>query len=123
RELASFAQFSSDLDADTKQRIERGQRLTELLKQKQYHPYSIAEQVASIMAATEGAFDEVPTEKIKPVQADLLSLLEDKHGAIMKTLNKGDKPTDDAKKTILEAAKKVAKSYAVTVKPKETESK
>lgn len=112
RELASFAQFSSDLDAETKQRIERGQRLTELLKQKQYHPLSIAEQTASIMAATHGAFDEVPTEKIKAAQADLLSLLDDKHGAVMKTLNKGDKPTDEAQKAIVDAATKVAKTFA-----------
>ena len=113
RELASFAQFSSDLDAETKQRIERGQRLTELLKQKQYHPYSIAEQVASVMAASHGAFDEVPTEKIKAAQADLISMLEDQHGAVMKTLNKGDKPTEEIEKTILDAAKKVAKAFAV----------
>jgi F-type H+-transporting ATPase subunit alpha len=113
RELAAFAQFSSDLDAETKQSIERGQRLTELLKQKQYSPLSIAEQVASVMAATEGAFDTVPTEKIKQAQADLIAMLEDKHGAVMKTLNKGDKPTDDAKKAILDAAEKVAKTYHV----------
>jgi len=112
RELASFAQFSSDMDAETKQRIERGQRLTEMLKQKQYEPLSIAEQTASIMAATKGAFDEVPTEKIKDAQSDLISLLEDKHGAVMKSLNKGDKPTEEQEKTILEAAGKVAKSFA-----------
>jgi F-type H+-transporting ATPase subunit alpha len=121
RELAAFAQFSSDLDPETKQSIERGQRLTELLKQKQFHPLSIAEQVASLMAVNNGAFDEVPTEKIKQAQADLISLLEDKHGAVMKSLNKGDKPTDDMQKTIIEAAKKVAKSFAVkkTAKVKE----
>lgn len=121
RELAAFAQFSSDLDPETKQSIERGQRLTELLKQKQYHPYSIAEQTASIMAATKGAFDEVPTEKIKDAQADLITLLEDKHGAIMKTLNKGDKPTEEMEKTILEAAQKVAKSFASAKKAKAKE--
>ncbi|HSD56215.1 MAG TPA: F0F1 ATP synthase subunit alpha [Candidatus Saccharimonadales bacterium] len=106
RELAAFAQFSSDLDAETKHSIERGQRLTELLKQKQFSPLSIAEQVASILAATEGAFDSVPTEKIKDAQAELITLLEDKHGAAMKTLNKGDKPTDDIKKDILAAAER-----------------
>jgi len=117
RELASFAQFSSDLDAETKQSIERGQRLTELLKQKQYQPLSIAEQVVSLMAATKGAFDTVPVEKIKDAQAELISYMEDKHGAVVKTLNKGDKPTEDIEKTILEAAEKVAKSY-VAAKPK-----
>lgn len=112
RELASFAQFSSDLDAETKHRIERGQRLTELLKQKQYQPLGVADQTASILAATEGAFDDVPTEKVKDAQAELLSLLADKHGKMMKTLNEGDKPTDEVKKTILESAKKVAVSFA-----------
>lgn len=111
RELAAFAQFSSDMDAETKQTIERGQRLTEMLKQKQYEPLSIAEQVASVLGANSGAFDEVPVEKIKPVQADLLSTLEDKHAAVMKTLNTGDKPSDETIKVIEETAKKVAKSF------------
>jgi F-type H+-transporting ATPase subunit alpha len=118
RELASFAQFSSDLDEETKHRIERGQRLTELLKQKQYHPLSIAEQVASLLAATKGAFDTVPTQKIKDAQAELISVLDDKQKDLMKTLNKGDKPDEKMEKTILEAAEKVAKSYAVAAKPK-----
>jgi F-type H+/Na+-transporting ATPase subunit alpha len=118
RELASFAQFSSDLDAETKHRIERGQRLTELLKQKQYQPLSVAEQTVSLMAATKGPFDTVPTAKIKDAQAELISYMEDKHGAVMKTLNKGDKPTEDIEKTVIAAAEKIAKSYAVTAKPK-----
>lgn len=113
RELASFAQFSSDLDAETKQRIERGQRLTELLKQKQYSPLSIAEQSASVLAATKGAFDSVPTEKVKAAQTELLAELASKHKDAIKTLNKGDKPTEETEKAILAAAEKVAKSYAV----------
>src|SRR5688572_4190709 len=116
RELASFAQFSSDLDEDTKNRIERGQRLTELLKQKQYHPFSIAEQSARIMAATKGAFDTVPTEKIKDAQAELISALESKHKDLMNTLNKGDKPDEKMEKAIVETAEKVAKTYAVAKK-------
>ena len=68
RELASFVQFGSDLDDATKAQIERGQRLTELLKQPQYQPMSIWEQVASIYAVNEGAFDDVPVAKIKEVQ-------------------------------------------------------
>jgi F-type H+-transporting ATPase subunit alpha len=114
RELASFAQFSSDLDPETKHRIERGQRLTELLKQKQYQPLSIAEQTISLMAATKGPFDAVPTAKIKDAQAELIAYMEDKHGAVMKTLDKGDKPTDEIIKTVVESAEKVAKSYTGT---------
>jgi F-type H+-transporting ATPase subunit alpha len=123
RELASFAQFSSDLDPETKQRIERGQRLTELLKQKQFQPLSIAEQVVSLMAATQGAFDEVPTAKIKNAQAELINLIDDKHKDLVKTLNKGDKPDEKIQKTILDAAAKVAKSYAVTAKTKKAGEK
>jgi len=116
RELASFAQFSTDLDPETKHRIERGQRLTELLKQKQYHPLSVAEQTASLMAATKGAFDAVPTEKIKDAQADLLSALENDHQKVMKALNTGDKPTDEVIETVLKVAEKVAKSFAAHAK-------
>ncbi len=112
RELAAFAQFSSDLDAETKQRINRGQRLTELLKQPQYSPLSVWEQTASVMAATEGAFDEVEVTKIKDAQATSLSNLAQDHKKDMEDLNKGDKPTDDQRKTILDVAKKVAKEYS-----------
>jgi F-type H+/Na+-transporting ATPase subunit alpha len=112
RELASFAQFSSDLDAETKQTIERGQRLTEMLKQKQYSPLSIAEQAVSVMAATKGAFDHVPTDKIKDAQAELISLVEDKHKTVVASLNKGEKPTDELQTTVIKAAETVAKSYA-----------
>ncbi len=112
RELASFAQFSTDLDAETKHRIDRGQRLTEMLKQKQYHPLSVAEQTASLMAATKGAFDAVPTEKIKDAQAELISALDKDHHATMKTLNTGAKPTEDIEKDVLKVAEKIAKSYS-----------
>jgi F-type H+/Na+-transporting ATPase subunit alpha len=116
RELASFAQFSTDLDAETKHRIERGQRLTELLKQKQYQPLSVAEQTASLMAATKGAFDEVPTEKIKDAQAELLSLLAADHKAIVKELDSGAKPSEDVQQAVIKAAEKIAKAYTVGVK-------
>lgn len=112
RELASFAQFSTDLDAETKHRIERGQRLTELLKQKQYSPMSIAEQTASLLAANEGTLDEVPVEKIKDAQSELLNTLLSDHQAVMKAFNKGDKPSDDAQKTVVKVAEKVAQSFS-----------
>ncbi len=111
RELASFAQFSSDLDAETKQRIDRGQRLTELLKQKQYSPLSIAEQVATLLAATKGIFDTIPTDKMKEAQSELIGLLETKHEAVVKALNTGDKPTDETIETIVKAAETVAHSF------------
>jgi len=112
RELAAFAQFSSDLDADTKSKIERGQRLTELLKQPQYSPLSVWEQTASLTAATEGAFDGVPVEQIKKAQHALISQLWSEKKKDMETLNKGDKVDDAMRATILDIAKKVAKEYS-----------
>ena len=103
RELAAFSQFGSDLDATTKAQIDRGQRLTELLKQPQYQPMSIWEQYVSIYAVTSGAFDEVPVEKIKDAQAASLTRLWKDHKDAMRELNKGDKPTDEHLKTINEA--------------------
>ncbi len=111
RELAAFAQFSTDLDAETKHRIDRGQRLTELLKQPQYSPYSVWEQTAMLMSATEGAFDKVAVDKIGSAKEGLLARLNSKHSKVMSELNKGDKPTDAMKKTILDSAKTIAEEY------------
>src|SRR4029079_17188317 len=94
RELAAFSQFASDLDEDTKKRIDRGRLLTEILKQKQYSPHSVAEQVVMLLAATKGAFDEVPTEKVAAAVADLLSRMKQHHAKVMDTLNEGSKPAD-----------------------------
>jgi F-type H+-transporting ATPase subunit alpha len=111
RELASFAQFGSDLDDSTKAQINRGQRLTELLKQPQYQPASIWEQVVSVFAVTNGLFDEVPTAKIKEAQANLLSKLSSEHMDDMKVIDKGDKPTKDQTDLITSVAKKVVKGF------------
>ena len=111
RELAAFAQFSTDLDPETKSKIERGQRLTELLKQPQYSPLGVWEQTASLMAATDGSFDNVPVAKIKEAQASLLHQLHSEHRKVMDELNKGDKPTDKQKEVIHKVAKDVAEGY------------
>ncbi len=112
RELAAFTQFSTDLDADTKKRINRGQRLTELLKQPQYSPLSIWEQTATLLAATEGVFDDVPMDKIAAAQHALLTQLESEHKSKMTELNKGDKPAEATKELILKEATKIAKGYS-----------
>ena len=112
RELAAFMQFSTDLDADTKKRINRGQRLTELLKQPQYSPLSLWRQVATLLAAHEGVFDDVPVDKISSAVTALLTQLEAEHKAKMNELDKGDKPTDTLKELVVSEAKKIAKGYA-----------
>jgi F-type H+-transporting ATPase subunit alpha len=111
RELASFAQFGSDLDESTKAQISRGQRLTELLKQSQYKPASIWEQVASIYAVTNDLFDEVAPKRIKDAQAALLSHLWTNHTAEMLELDKGGKPSDKQIDAIKKVAKIVAKGF------------
>ncbi|MBI5357491.1 F0F1 ATP synthase subunit alpha [Candidatus Saccharibacteria bacterium] len=114
RELAAFAQFSTDLDADTKHRIERGQRLTELLKQPQYSPYSVWEQTSLLLAATEGLFDKVAVKDVREAAKAVLSELNRNHKKLMEKLNEGDKPDDKMKETILAAAKKISKDYEET---------
>jgi len=114
RELASFAQFGSDLDEATKSQIEKGQRLTELLKQHQYTPASVWEQTASIYAVNSGSFDKVPVSKIKDAQTALLTRLWTDHKKDMQELTKGDvKITDEepVAKLIKKAAESVAKGF------------
>ncbi len=111
RELASFAQFGSDLDDSTKHQIERGQRLTELLKQSQYQPLSIWEQVASISAVINGQFDHVPADKVKDAQAALLTKLWADHKTEMQELDKGGKPADEMKTLLAKTATATAKGF------------
>ena len=111
RELASFAQFGSDLDAATKSQIDRGQRLTELLKQPQYQPMGVWEQYVSIHAVTSGGFDTVPVAKVKEAQDALLADLWTRHKEDMRTLNKGGKPDDELVSVIDQAVDKVVKGF------------
>jgi F-type H+-transporting ATPase subunit alpha len=116
RELAAFSQFSTDLDPETRQIIERGQRLTEVLKQAQYSPYSIWEMYSSLFATTQGVFDHVPLEKIKPAEEALHRELKSKHAKLTEALNTGDKPTDQQNEAVLKVAKSIADSYNETPK-------
>ncbi len=111
RELAAFSQFSTDLDEETKQRIERGQRLTELLKQPQYSPLSVWQQTALLMSANEGAFDSVSIDNIKKAKDALLSALHSQYKKEMTALDKGDKPDEKIQKIIVDTANEIAKEY------------
>lgn len=113
RELAAFSQFSTDLDADTRHTIERGQRLTELLKQPQFAPYAIWEMYSVLYAANEGAFDIVPVEKIEVARESLLRELKGKHAKLVETVNTGDKVSDKDNEAILKVANAIAKQYEV----------
>ena len=115
RELAAFSQFSSDLDAQTQARLARGQLLTEILKQPQYSPMSIWQQVASVLAATAGAFDGLPIESVKAAQEALLNTLSQKHTKIVDELQSGDTPSEQTKETVINSATQIAKQYHVKV--------
>jgi F-type H+-transporting ATPase subunit alpha len=111
RELASFAQFGSDLDAATKHQIDRGQRLTELLKQPQYQPMSVWQQTVSVLAVDKGYFDNVPAARIKEAQAALLTKLSADHKKEMNELDKGGKPTEQLAKLVEKVATATAKGF------------
>jgi F-type H+-transporting ATPase subunit alpha len=111
RELAAFSQFSSDLDAETQARLARGALLTEILKQPQYSPLAPWQQVASIVAATGGAFDGLPDESIQPAQAALLTTLDQKHKKLVEELKANDKIIDATQKDIVSIAKQTASQY------------
>jgi F-type H+-transporting ATPase subunit alpha len=88
REVAAFAQFGSDLDASTKQTLSRGERLTELLKQKQYSPMAVNEMVPLIFAGVNGFLDSVPVAKILQWEADFLAHLKTNEPELMATIDK-----------------------------------
>ena len=91
RELAAFAQFASDLDENTRKQIERGQRVTELMKQKQYSPLSIAEMAVSLFAANEGFLDDVPVNKVVDFESALHAYMHASHQALLDEVNqRGD---------------------------------
>ena len=87
RELAAFAQFASDLDETTRKQIERGQRVTELMKQKQYSPLSVAEMAISLYAANEGYLDDVDAEKVVDFETSLLASFRDNHQKLIDKIN------------------------------------
>lgn len=95
RELAAFAQFASDLDDATRKQLDHGQRVTELMKQNQYAPMSIAEQAAVIYASNEGYLADVPVNKVGVFEAGLLRYLRDQHGDFMADIDNTANYNDD----------------------------
>jgi len=83
REMAAFAQFGSDLDAATQRLLNRGARLTELLKQAQYSPLPVEEQVVSIFAGVRGYLDKVPVDQVTRFEQTFLGLIRSKHAAVL----------------------------------------
>jgi F-type H+-transporting ATPase subunit alpha len=87
RELAIFAQFGSDLDAETRKQLDRGARLTELLKQLQYEPVPVGEQVAVLYAGVNGHLDDIPVDQVKRFEKEFVAFLKGKHPDVLKQLS------------------------------------
>ncbi len=104
RELAAFAQFASDLDPATRRQIDRGQRLTEILKQPQYQPLPVEEQVVSIWLATNGFMDDVPVERISECERAWLEHVRTSHADLMKSVVEQGRLEDDMIESLTKAA-------------------
>jgi ATP synthase F1 subcomplex alpha subunit len=103
RELAAFAQFGSDLDKRTQAKLNRGARLVELLKQPQYQPMPVAEQVASLYAGTRGFMDDVPVEAVRKFEDEFLDYMRNSKADILKDIVE-KKALDENIETRLKAA-------------------
>lgn len=111
RELAAFAQFSSDLDETTKKQIERGKRLVEVLKQDQFSPMSMEHQVAIIYAAINSYLDDVAVEKIKDFENQFHSYLDASFGGLMKKLGEQKELTAEIEQELKKAIEDFKKTY------------
>jgi F-type H+-transporting ATPase subunit alpha len=112
REMAAFAQFGSDLDASTQKLLARGARLTELLKQPQFAPMPIEEQVASIFAGTQGFLDSVDAKDVVRYEAAMLSFLRSDHPEILKKIRDTKALDDDTTKALKDALAAFGKQFA-----------
>jgi len=97
RELAAFSQFASDLDEATRKQLERGQRVTELMKQSQYAPMSVAEMAVSLYAVNEGYLDDVDVNKVVDCEAAMQAHMKSNHQALLDSINNEPKLTDEVK--------------------------
>ncbi|MBQ9245010.1 F0F1 ATP synthase subunit alpha [bacterium] len=102
RELEAFAQFASDLDKATKDQLTRGQKLTEVLKQPQYAPLSVAEQISILFAANEGLLDDIDNSKIKDFKQGWFDFFDANMKELAERLNNGEKLSDDDKTALSE---------------------
>jgi len=111
RELAAFAQFGSDLDKATQSQLERGRRLTEILKQPQYQPMSLADQVIVLFAGTNGYADQVPIQSMAQWQADVLRYMESSYPEIGRDITEKKAITDNSRASMTRALDAFRRSW------------
>jgi F-type H+-transporting ATPase subunit alpha len=111
REMAAFSQFSSDLDASTQKLLNRGERLTELLKQKQYSPLSMEEQVISLFAGVRGYLDSIPVKDIQEFEEEYLEVLRLNQPEIFEDIRKTGALSEDTEKKLAKFLTSFASSF------------
>ncbi len=112
REMAAFAQFGSDLDATTQKLLNRGARLTELLKQAQFSPLKVEEQVAVIWAGTNGYLDPLPVNKVREFEHGLLGVLRSKHSDLLDTIRTSKELSSESAEKLKSVVDAFAKTFA-----------
>src|SRR6266568_3553800 len=115
RELQAFAQFGSDLDKATQHQLNRGQRLVEVLKQKQFQPMDVEKQVLIIWSATNGYIDDVPVERIKKFEAELVRFIENSHPGVLQALRQKKAIDADMQKDLEQSLKDFKERWAEEV--------
>jgi len=115
RELEAFAKFGSDLDPTTQRQLNRGARLVEILKQPQYQPLPVEEQVAIISAATAGHLDTVPVERVREFEREFLDALRLRHADALRAVATTGQVSDETAALFAREAQDLAASYAQPV--------
>ncbi|MDP1645683.1 MAG: F0F1 ATP synthase subunit alpha [Thiobacillus sp.] len=110
RELAAFAQFASDLDEATRKQLERGRRVTELMKQAQYSPMSVSQMALTLFAVNKGYMDDVEVNKILPFEAALQAFMKSKYASIMDTIETSGNLDDATEKALTAAVEEFKKT-------------
>ncbi|MDQ2644635.1 MAG: F0F1 ATP synthase subunit alpha [Myxococcota bacterium] len=111
REMAAFSQFASDLDAATRAQLERGKRLTELLKQGQFVPLPVEKQVLTVFAGTQGYTDKLPVESLKNYETELYRFVDEKHPEVWTEIRDKRELTDDLRKLLEKVLKAFNKKF------------
>ena len=111
RSLAAFAQFASDLDKATRDQLIRGEKLSEVIKQPQYKPVPLEQQVAILYVATKGFLDDVPTPRVRDFEAQFMRFLEANYGPAMRQIATTKDLDDETAKTLDTAANEFRRTF------------
>ena len=111
REMAAFAQFGSDLDASTQKLLNRGSKLTELLKQKQYSPMTVAEQVISVFCGVKGYLDDVELKDIAEFESKIIEKCKSEKPKILESILSSGKLEEDTEKSLVETIMELKKNF------------